>query len=106
MQDIWSARAIIHSWDGVDAWQNYTVCPRSSDPFYIVTYYIKWVTTSRADGNMSVPVPLLWFYKSRAGKDVRSISDYNCYRFVDSLFLLYDYFCAIWESVIIFKNLE
>ena len=23
----------------------YTVCPRSSDPFYIVTYYIKWVTT-------------------------------------------------------------
>ena len=25
---------------------NYTVCPGSSDPFYIVTYYIKWVTTS------------------------------------------------------------
>ena len=24
----------------------YTVCPRSSDPFYIVIYYIKWVTTS------------------------------------------------------------
>ena len=24
----------------------YTVCPRSSDPFYIVSYYIKWVTTS------------------------------------------------------------
>ena len=23
-----------------------TVCPRSSDPFYIVSYYIKWVTTS------------------------------------------------------------
>ena len=23
-----------------------TVCPRNSDPFYIVTYYIKWVTTS------------------------------------------------------------
>ena len=23
-----------------------TVCPRSSDPFYKVTYYIKWVTTS------------------------------------------------------------
>ena len=22
------------------------VCPRSSDPYYIVTYYIKWVTTS------------------------------------------------------------
>ena len=23
-----------------------TVCPRSSDPFYTVTYYMKWVTTS------------------------------------------------------------
>ena len=23
-----------------------TVCPRSSDPFYIVIYYIKWVTTT------------------------------------------------------------
>jgi len=22
-----------------------TICPRSTDPFYIVTYYIKWVTT-------------------------------------------------------------
>ena len=26
----------------------HTVCPRSSDPFYIVTYYIKWVTASWA----------------------------------------------------------
>ena len=24
----------------------YTVFPGSSDPFYIVSYYIKWVTTS------------------------------------------------------------
>ena len=23
-----------------------TICPRSSDPFHIVTYYMKWVTTS------------------------------------------------------------
>ena len=23
-----------------------TVCPRSSDPFYLVSFYIKWVTTS------------------------------------------------------------
>ena len=23
-----------------------TMCPRSSDPFYIVTYYMKWITTS------------------------------------------------------------
>ena len=26
-----------------------SVCSRSSDPFYIVTYYIKWVTTSLKD---------------------------------------------------------
>ena len=29
---------------------SYTICPRSSDPFYIVTYYIKYVTTSWTDG--------------------------------------------------------
>ena len=28
----------------------YTICPRSSDPFYVVTYYIKWVITSCIDG--------------------------------------------------------
>ena len=27
-----------------------TVCPRSSEPFYIVTYYTKWGTTSWTDG--------------------------------------------------------
>ena len=26
----------------------HTVCPRSSDPFYIVTHYVNWVTTSWA----------------------------------------------------------
>ena len=28
----------------------YTVCPGSSDPFYVVTYYIKWVTSSWTQG--------------------------------------------------------
>ena len=28
-----------------------TVCPGSSDPFYVVTCYIKWVTTSRTYSN-------------------------------------------------------
>ena len=27
-----------------------TVCPRISDSFYKVTYYIKWVTSSWTDG--------------------------------------------------------
>ena len=24
-----------------------TVCPGSSDPFYVVTYYVEWITTSK-----------------------------------------------------------
>ena len=32
--------------------KQYTVCSRSSDPFCIVTYYIKWVTTSWTDGRI------------------------------------------------------
>ena len=31
---------------GVDINMVHTVCPRSSDPFCIVNYYMKWVTTS------------------------------------------------------------
>ena len=31
-----------------------TVCPRSSDKFYIVTYYIKWVTTSWTNDSVMV----------------------------------------------------
>ena len=27
-------------------WSPCTKCPRSSDPFYIVSYYLKWATTS------------------------------------------------------------
>ena len=33
------------NWHNVE-YDYLTVCPRSSDPFYIVSYYIKWVTTS------------------------------------------------------------
>ena len=32
-----------------------TVCPRSSDPFYIVNYYIKWVSTSLTYSMYDVP---------------------------------------------------
>ena len=36
------------SWaDGINVLSDViTVCPRSKDPFYVVTYYIKLVTTS------------------------------------------------------------
>ena len=33
---------------------NNNVWPKSSDPFYIVTYYIKWVTTSWTGGTLQV----------------------------------------------------
>ena len=32
--------------------QKVTIYPRSNDPFYIVTYYMKWVTTSWTDGTI------------------------------------------------------
>ena len=31
-----------------------TVCPRSSYPFYIITYNIKWVTSSWTDGILTL----------------------------------------------------
>ena len=34
----------------------FTVCQRSSDPFYIVSYYIKWVTTVCPRSS----TPILW----------------------------------------------
>ena len=61
-----------------------TVCPESSDPFYIVTYYIKWVTTSwtyctlsrKANfnlGNMSTIFGsvLLWLYWQIIYKEIQ-----------------------------------
>ena len=41
----------------------HTVCPRSSDPFYIVSYYIKWVSTSWAYRNrfeLKIVLPDKW----------------------------------------------
>ena len=35
---------------------HYTVCPRSSDPFYVITYYIKLITTSWTYSTVSIKV--------------------------------------------------
>ena len=40
-----------------------TLCPRSSDPFYIVSYYIKWVTTSWTHSMRHMP-PFIVIYAS------------------------------------------
>ena len=49
----------------------YNVCLKSSDPFHIVTYYIKWVTTSWTDGIFTAWAISSWFtdkYKDRLGR--------------------------------------
>ena len=43
---LYFAHGLDHSVKKKPLKHNGTVSPRSSDPFYIVTYYIKWVTTS------------------------------------------------------------
>jgi len=40
---------------------NYTICPRSSDPFYIVTY-VKWVTTSWTHSNSLPCYASSWYF--------------------------------------------
>ena len=35
-----------HTCAPISEFPSSTVCPRSSDPFYIVSYYINWVTIS------------------------------------------------------------
>ena len=37
-----------------------TVCPRSSDPFYVVSYYINWVTTSWTYGIVKYLIQIKW----------------------------------------------
>ena len=32
------------------------MCPRSSDPFYVVTYYIKWVTSSLTHSSINMGI--------------------------------------------------
>ena len=41
-------------------WSIITVSPRSGDPLYIVSYYIKWVTTSWTYSNMNYNVYRSW----------------------------------------------
>ena len=43
-------------------WPLFTVCPGSSDPLYIVTYYIKWVTTFWTHSTLKIPLflDLVW----------------------------------------------
>ena len=39
----------------------YTICSRRSDPFYIVSYYIKWVTTSWTYSSIHYTVCTIYF---------------------------------------------
>ena len=60
----------------------YTECPGSSDPFYTVIYYIKWVTTSWTHSMKIVTCQQYAFcicmiLSSIAGDIEVSISDYR-----------------------------
>ena len=49
LDNIW-IRICIFQRQGLDpATPNILVCPKSNDPFYVVTYFMKWVTTSWTD---------------------------------------------------------
>ena len=42
-----------------------TVCPKRSDPIYIVSYDTKWVTTSWTNGNIRIRVLIKMYYVLR-----------------------------------------
>ena len=44
----------------IDFSHGISVGPRSSDPIHIVTYYIKWVTSSWTDGMLTVIRKMGW----------------------------------------------
>ena len=46
------------------------MCPRSSDPFYIVSYYIKWVTTSWTYSREDEIYPFLKLFSSHTTSSV------------------------------------
>ena len=70
----------------------YTVCPRSSYPFHIVSYYVKWGTTSWAYSTRNTisprPVPFLTSTSSRDLRrlDLRTTNQLNLFRLFDLYF--------------------
>ena len=59
-----------------------SVCPRSSDPFYLVTYFKTWVTTSWTDGKLSFLLYLLLkaepSLRPRLRDFIRFLANENC----------------------------
>ena len=47
-----------------------TECPRGSDPFYIVTYYIKWVTTTQQNAECPRSLALSLYGASKNRLDI------------------------------------
>ena len=75
-----------------------TVCPRSSDPFYIVTYYIKWGTTTLTDGNIKHECKMQCACKDLEGgrclRDVAVLSVPQCVLPQDGLVVLHGGICV------------
>ena len=58
-----------------------TVCSGSSDPFYIVSYYIKWVTSSWTHSNST----LHWYCPEHGKSEIAAhvwsdICDFSCWK--------------------------
>ena len=63
-----------------------TICPRSNYPIFIVTYYIKWITTSRTDGTTLS-------YQQKQNQEQRENSIDPCL-----LYYVYIYVCKLSSS--------
>ena len=63
-----------------------TICPRSSYPFYIVSYYIKWVTTS-------------WTHSTGSATNFTDISLLFCLFLWDKYISLSEHNLTNWEGV-------
>ena len=64
-----------------------TICPRSSDPYYIVSYCIKWVTTS-------------WTYS----RNNNNIMSFTLLKHMYSDILTFSYFSDTDENRVIYKR--
>ena len=69
-----------------------TVCPRSSDPFYIVTYYIKWGhyfldTRYKKEKNPKDQQILYRYHTGNEGKEQREAEQKSIKNFLKKFFL-------------------
>ena len=58
----------------IDVLDGYTVCPRRSGPFYIVSYYIKWGTTTWTHTVILLAALVMAFELNECSMELRRVS--------------------------------